>query len=44
VECNEEKKRFTVHTVKTVQSLYVNTRIKIDKGTLIDNKEIYIDQ
>jgi retron-type reverse transcriptase len=27
-----------------VQSLYINTRIKIDKGTSVSNKEIHINQ
>jgi hypothetical protein len=32
-----KNKRFPDHIVKTVQSLY--TRIKIDKGTSVSNKE-----
>jgi hypothetical protein len=29
---------FPDHVVKTVQSMYVNTKIKIDKGTLVGSK------
>jgi hypothetical protein len=35
---------FPDHTVKTVQSLYINTRIKIDRGKSVGNKEIHINQ
>jgi hypothetical protein len=43
VERNEEY-RIPDHIVKTVQSLYINTRIKNDKGTSVSNKEIHINQ
>jgi hypothetical protein len=39
-----KNKGFPDHTVKTVQSLYINTRIKIVKGTSVSNKEIHIHQ
>jgi hypothetical protein len=35
---------FLDHIVKTVQSLSINTRMKIDKGKLDDSKAIYINQ
>jgi hypothetical protein len=38
-----KNKGFPDHIVKTVQSLYINTGIKIDKGTSISSKEIYIN-
>jgi hypothetical protein len=34
-----KNKEFPDHIVKTVQNLHINTRIKTDKGTLVDNKE-----
>jgi hypothetical protein len=39
-----KNKGFPDHTVKTVQSLYINTRIKTDKRTSVSNKEIHINQ
>jgi hypothetical protein len=39
-----KNKGFPDHIVKTVQSLYINTRIKIDKGTSVSNKEIHINR
>jgi hypothetical protein len=39
-----KNKGFPEHIVKTVQSLYINTRIKIDKRTSVSNKEIHINQ
>jgi hypothetical protein len=39
-----KNKGFPDHTVKTVQSLYINTRKKIDKGTSVSSKEIHINQ
>jgi hypothetical protein len=39
-----KNKGFPDHIVKTVQSLYINTKIKIDKGTSVSNKEIHINQ
>jgi hypothetical protein len=39
-----KNKGFPGHIVKTVLSLYINTRIKIDKGTSVSNKEIHINQ
>jgi retron-type reverse transcriptase len=39
-----KNKGFPYHIIKTVQSLYINTRIKIDKGTSVSNKEIHINQ
>jgi hypothetical protein len=39
-----KNKGFPDHIVKTVQSLYINTRIKSDKRILISNKEIHINQ
>jgi hypothetical protein len=39
-----EKKEFPDHTVKTVQKLCINTRIKTGKGTLVGNEEIRINQ
>jgi hypothetical protein len=41
---NIMNKWFPDHILKTVQSLYINTRIKNDKGTLIGNKEIHTNQ
>jgi hypothetical protein len=35
---------FPDHIGRTVQSLYVNTRIKIDKGPSVSNREIHINQ
>jgi hypothetical protein len=43
--CNIMKnKQFPDHTVKTVKSLYVNTRLKIDKRTLVGNEEMYMSR
>jgi hypothetical protein len=39
-----KNKVFPDHIIKTVQSQYFNTRIKIDKGTWVSNKEIHINQ
>jgi hypothetical protein len=39
-----KNKGFPEHTVKTVRSLYVNTRIKMGKGNSVSNKEIYVSQ
>jgi hypothetical protein len=39
-----KNKGFPDHIVKTVQSLYINTRIRIDKGTSVSSKEIHINQ
>jgi retron-type reverse transcriptase len=39
-----KNKGFPDHIVKTVQSLYINKRIKIDKGTSVSSKEIQINQ
>jgi hypothetical protein len=39
-----KNKGFPDHIVRTVQSLYVNTRIKIYKGSSVSNKEIHINQ
>jgi hypothetical protein len=39
-----KNKGFPYHIVKTVQSLYINTRKKIDKGTSVSNKDIHINQ
>jgi hypothetical protein len=39
-----KNKGFPDHTVKTVQSLCINTRIKADKGTSVGNNEIHINQ
>jgi hypothetical protein len=39
-----KNKGFPDHIVNTVQSLYINTRIKIDKGTSVSSKEIQINQ
>jgi sorting nexin-29 len=39
-----KNKGFPDHIVKTVQSLRINTRIKIDKGTSVSNEEIHINQ
>jgi hypothetical protein len=36
-----KNKGFPNHTVKTVQSLYINTRIITEKGTWVGNKEIH---
>jgi hypothetical protein len=38
-----EEQRLADHTIKTVQSLYINTRIKTDKETYMGNKQIYIN-
>jgi hypothetical protein len=32
------------HVVKTIQSWYFNTRIKIDRGTSVGDNKIHIDQ
>jgi hypothetical protein len=40
---NEMKnKGFPDHIVESVQSLYINRRIKADKRTSVGNKKIYI--
>jgi hypothetical protein len=39
-----KNKGFPDHIVKTVQSLYINTKIKTDKGTSVSNKEIHINR
>jgi hypothetical protein len=39
-----KNKGFHDHLVKTVQSLYINTRIQIDKKTSVGNKEIHANQ
>jgi hypothetical protein len=39
-----KNKGFPDHNVKTVQSLYINTMIKTDKGTTVSNKEIHINR
>jgi hypothetical protein len=39
-----KNKGFPDHIVESVQSLYINTRIKTEKGTLVGNKEIHINQ
>jgi hypothetical protein len=39
-----KNKGFSDHIVKTVQSLYINTRITVDKGTSVSNKEIHTNQ
>jgi hypothetical protein len=39
-----KNKGFPDHIAKTVQSLYINTRTKIDKGTSVSSKEIHINQ
>jgi hypothetical protein len=39
-----KNKGFPDYIVKTLQSLYINTGINIDKGTLVSNKEIHINQ
>jgi hypothetical protein len=39
-----KNKGFPDHIVKAVRGLYINTRIKIDKGTSVSNKEIHINQ
>jgi retron-type reverse transcriptase len=51
IECHKGKlwniiknKGFPDHIVKTVQSLYINKRIKIDKGTSVSSTEIQINR
>jgi hypothetical protein len=39
-----KNKGFPDHKVKTVQSLYINKRMQIDKGTSVSSKEIQINQ
>jgi hypothetical protein len=39
-----KNKGFPDHIVKTVQSLYINTRVNIDKGTSVSNKKIQNNQ
>jgi hypothetical protein len=39
-----KNKGFPDHIIKTVQSLYIDKRIKTDKGTSVSSKEIHINQ
>jgi hypothetical protein len=39
-----KNKELPDQTVKTVQNLKINTRIKTDKGTSVGHKEIHINQ
>jgi hypothetical protein len=36
-----KNKEFRDHTVKTVQNVHINTRIKTNKGTSVGNKKIH---